>query len=148
MKFTEEITKKLNELLTKNYDAEAGYKLASDAAENGPLKGYFNRQAKQRYDFGHHIKNEIKSYGQDPDKGTSVAGDIHRAWMNLKSTVSSNSDEAILKEAIRGENNAVEEYQNILSEPHLPPTTEAILSTQLKAIKSAVKEVEAFKIMA
>ena len=68
--------------------------------------------------------------------------------MNLKSTVSSNSDEAILKEAIRGENNAVEEYQNILSEPHLPPTTEAILSTQLKAIKSAIKEVEAFKIMA
>lgn len=30
MKYTEEVANKLNELLEKNYDAEAGYKLAKD----------------------------------------------------------------------------------------------------------------------
>ncbi|MFI8377420.1 PA2169 family four-helix-bundle protein [Leeuwenhoekiella sp. NPDC079379] len=148
MKFTEKISNKLNELLTKNYDAEAGYKLASDHTENGTLKDYFNRKAKERYDFGHHIKNEIKAYGETPDKGTSLAGDAHRAWMNIKSTVTSNSEEALLKETIRGENNAIEEYKTILNEPHLPPTTEAILKNQLSTIESTLKEVKAFEIMA
>ena len=148
MKFTEKISNKLNELLTKNYDAEAGYKLASDNVKNPVLKDYFISKAKQRYDFGHHIKNEIKSYGETPDKGTSIAGDAHRAWMNIKATVSSNSEEALLKETIRGEKNAINEYNEILKEPHLPPTTEAIINSQLNTIKSTLEEVKAFEIMA
>ena len=103
MKFTEKISNNLNELLTKNYDAEAGYKLAEENVKDNTLKEYFGRKAKERYDFGHQIKNEIKVYGESPDKGTSVAGDAHRLWMNVKSTISKNSEEAILEETIRGE---------------------------------------------
>ncbi|MEE3149053.1 MAG: PA2169 family four-helix-bundle protein, partial [Bacteroidota bacterium] len=86
--------------------------------------------------------------GESPDKGTSVAGDAHRLWMNVKSTLSKNSEEAILEETIRGEKNAIEEYQSILNNPNLPPTTEAILNTQLDLIKGTLEEVKAFEVMA
>ncbi|MEH6656877.1 PA2169 family four-helix-bundle protein [Leeuwenhoekiella marinoflava] len=148
MTYSEKISNKLNELLTKNYDAEAGYKLASENVKNNTLKEYFNRRAKERYDFGHQIKNEIKVYGETPDKGTSLAGDAHRLWMNVKSTVSNDNEEAILEETIRGEKNAIEEYNNILKEPNIPPTTESILIVQRDNIKSALEEVKAFEIMA
>lgn len=148
MKFTEKISNNLNELLTKNYDAEAGYKLAEENVKDNTLKEYFGRKAKERYDFGHQIKNEMKVYGESPDKGTSVAGDAHRLWMNVKSTLSKNSEEAVLEETIRGEKNAIEEYQSILNNPNLPPTTEAILNTQLDLIKGTLEEVKAFEVMA
>lgn len=148
MKYSEKISNKLNELLTKNYDAEAGYKLASENVKNNTLKEYFNRRAKERYDFGHQIKNEIKVYGETPDKGTSLKGDAHRLWMNVKSTLSKDNEESILEETIRGEKNAIEEYNNILQEPNMPPTTESILKAQRDTIKSALEEVKAFEIMA
>ncbi|RXG18414.1 putative protein (TIGR02284 family) [Leeuwenhoekiella aestuarii] len=148
MKYSEKISNKLNELLTKNYDAEAGYKLASENVKDNTLKEYFNRRAKERYDFGHQIKNEIKVYGETPDKGTSLAGDAHRLWMNVKSTLSNDNEESILEETIRGEKNALEEYNNILKEPNIPPTTESILKVQRDTIKSALEEVKAFEIMA
>lgn len=145
MKYSEKMSNKLNDLLTKNYDAEAGYKLAHDNVEDSALKEYFNRRAKERYDFGHQLKNEIASYGEMPDKGTSLKGDLHRAWMNVKSTVSGNDEEAILEETIRGEKAAIEEYKDVLNEPNLPPTTENILKTHLDTIKSALKEVRSFE---
>ena len=74
MKYTEQVSNKLNELLKKNYDAEAGYKQAAENVKNSQLKSYFENRAKDRYDFGHQLKNEIKSFGQEPDKGTSISG--------------------------------------------------------------------------
>ena len=145
MKYSKKISNKLNELLTKNYDAEAGYKLAVDKVKNKAFKEFFNLRAKERYDFGHQIKKEIKSYGESPDKGTSLKADVHKGWMNLKTAFSNNNDEAILEETIRGERAAIEEYDNILKEPNLPPTTESILTMQRDNIKKALRDVKSFE---
>jgi hypothetical protein len=37
MSYTNEMSTKLTELLTKNYDAEAGFKNATEGTENSPL---------------------------------------------------------------------------------------------------------------
>ena len=78
----------LNALLEKTYDAEKGFKKAAENVENPALKNYFQTKAQQRYDFGHELKSEIKSYGQDVDKGGSLIGDAHRAWMDVKKVFS------------------------------------------------------------
>lgn len=138
----ENILKKLNELLEKNYDAEAGYIAAKDNVENSDLKNFFKERAKDRYEFGHEIKDEIKSFGDDPDKGTSLKGDAHRVWMNLKSTLSKNSDQAVLEEAVRGERKALKDYNEILIESDLPASTNAILEKQRKSVQQALDYVK------
>lgn len=148
MKYSEKISNKLNELLTKNYDAEAGYKMAVDKVENKNLKEFFTMRAKERYDFGHQLKGEIKSYGESPDKGTSFKADAHRGWMNLKTAFSNNNEESILEEIVKGEKAAIEEYNEILSEPNLPPTTEGILKTHKSNIEKALNEVKTFESVA
>ena len=148
MKYSEKVSNKLNELLTKNYDAEAGYKMAVDKVENNALKEFFNLRAKERYDFGHQLKGEISSFGETPDKGTSFKADAHRGWMNLKTAFSSNNEEAILKETVRGEKAAIEEYNHILEEPNLPPTTESMLKMQRDNIKKALDTVKTFESVA
>ncbi len=142
MSYSKEISKKLNELLEKNYDAEKGYKLAAEKVKNQQLKSFFSKRAQERYDFGHELKSEIKNFGEDPDKGTSVKGDVHRSWMNLKASLSNDKDESVLEEAIRGEKAAVEEYEEILKEPEIPASTGNILMKQKNAIVASLNEVK------
>ncbi|AGC76153.1 uncharacterized protein (TIGR02284 family) [Nonlabens dokdonensis] len=145
MNYTKEVSQKLNDLLTKNYDAEAGYKLAKEQVDSTRLQNFFDRQVQERYNFGHELKEEIRSYGEEVDKGTSLKGDAHRTWMNLKSTFTSDNEEAILEEAIRGEKTAVEEYNKVISETTLPPSTKSILTKHRDEILNSLTRVIAME---
>ncbi|BAO54437.1 ferritin-like domain-containing protein [Nonlabens marinus] len=148
MNYTDKIGNKLNELLEKNYDAEAGYKLAKEKVDNIALKSFFDRQQQERYNFGHELKTEMKTFGQEPDKGTSVKGDMHRTWMNIKSTFSSDNEESILEEAIRGEKAAIEEYNEIINETTLPPSTKNILTKHRDSIQQSLNKVNEMEAIA
>ncbi|MGO4920039.1 ferritin-like domain-containing protein [Maribacter spongiicola] len=140
--YTEQVGEKLNELLEKTYDAEKGYKKAAENTENDQLKSFFDSKASQRYDFGHELKAEIKSFGQEIDKGDSITGKAHRAWMDVKALFSSDSAEAMLEEAIRGEKAAIEEYEEVLKETSLPSTTATILRSQKEAIQNGLSNIK------
>jgi hypothetical protein len=43
----------LNDLLEKNYDAEAGYLAAKDNVDSSHLKNFFKDRATDGYDSGH-----------------------------------------------------------------------------------------------
>lgn len=142
MEYSKKIAEKLNDLLEKNYDSEKGYKLAEEKVDKPQLKEIFKSRAQNRYDFGHELKAEIKKYGESPDKGTSVKGDLHRSWMNIKSSLSSNKEEAILEEAIRGEKAAVADYDSVIAEEDIPSTTKELLTKQRDHIKDALEQVK------
>lgn len=145
MRYSKNITSKLNDLLTKNYDAEAGFNLAAEKVNNRDLKDFFIKKAQSRNEFGHELKNEITTYGESPDKGTSIKGDAHRGWMNLKTAFSDNNEEAILEETIKGEKKAVEEYNEILKEENMPSTTMNVLEMQRNNIQTTLQEVKRFE---
>ncbi|MCG9971183.1 ferritin-like domain-containing protein [Christiangramia crocea] len=142
MSYSEEISSMLNELLEKNYDAEKGYKLAADKVKDKNLQNFFAARAQERYDFGHELKSEIRNFGEAPSDGSSLAGDTHRSWMNLKASLSNDTDEAVLEEAIRGEKAAVEEYEKVLKKSEIPASTGNILMKQKNAIVAALNEVK------
>ena len=108
--YTEEVGKKLNGLLERTYDAEKGFKNAAENISNPALKNYFNSKAKERYNFGHELKDEIKSFNQEIDKGGSLTGTAHRAWMDIKALLSLDNEESMLEESIRGEKTAIADY--------------------------------------
>ena len=138
MKYTEEISNKLNELLVKNYDAEKGYLNASENVDSATLKIFFKRRATERSEFAKELRTEILQYGEIPEDSGSFKGTVHRNWMSLKSLFSSNDEEAILEEAIRGEEASLEEYDAILKDKTLPPTIDAMLFRHRNAIQSAI----------
>ncbi len=147
MKYTEEMSNKLNELLEKNYDAEKGYKKAAEIVDNVKLQQFFSQQAQNRYDFGHELKTEIRNFGETPDKGGSTTGTAHRTWMDIKSTFTSNDEEAILNEVQTGEQAAVEEYDDIINDTTLPPTTKKILTEQRESVKTALQSAKNFEVV-
>ncbi|MGI9527403.1 MAG: ferritin-like domain-containing protein [Weeksellaceae bacterium] len=139
----EKLIKHLNDLLTKNYDAEAGYKLAAEKVENKNLRGYLESKAQNRYDFGHELKEEIKKLGGTPNKGTSIQGNLHRAWLGLKDALTK-GDKAIYEEAVRGEQTFVDEYEEVLKDrEHLPQSVVELVQEQHNMAKSSLNEIKA-----
>lgn len=140
MKYTVEMSNRLNELLERTYDAEKGFKQAAEKVENPTIKEFFENRAAKRYDFGHELKREIKSFGQNPDKGGSFKGTLHRNWMNLKAYFNSNNEEAMLEEVRRGEKEAIETYNDIINDKNLvlPPSTENLLMKQRNEIRETL----------
>ncbi|MBD1260537.1 PA2169 family four-helix-bundle protein [Maribacter polysiphoniae] len=140
--YTETISEKLNDILNKTYDAEKGYKKAAENTEHTALKMFFNRKSRERHDFGHSIKMEIRQFGEAPEKGGSITGAMHRAWMDTKAFFSADNDEAMLEESIRGEKAAVEEYKDILKDTDLPPSTVTMLTFQMNHIKNDLNKIK------
>lgn len=145
MKNSEKIADKLNDLLAKNYDSEKGFKLAAEKVSDSQMKRIFEIRAENRYDFGHKLKAEIRKHGKDPDKGTSVKGDIHHFWITIKEALSRDKEEAILEEVIRGEKVAVADYESVIAEEDLQSSTKEMLKEQLSNIKSALEQVKTFQ---
>lgn len=137
-----EVGDKLNTLLERTYDAEKGFKKAAENVKDANLKSYFERKAQERYDFGHQLKSEIKSFGQDIEKDGSVAGTAHRAWMDVKALFSSDDEESMLEEAIRGEEKALSDYDDILDETSLPLSTKNILEEQRAQIAAGLSNIK------
>lgn len=133
--YTEEVGNKLNTLLEKNYDAEKGYITAASNVDSKILTNYFDRKAAQRKQFADQLKAELKGLSQEPESSGSIAGSIHRTWMNTKALFSLNNDEAMLEEAIRGEKASLEDYDEVLNSGlYLPESIHEILTDQKNTI--------------
>jgi len=132
-----DILDQLNRLLTISHDAEEGYQEAAKNAKGSELQSLFTKQAQQRGEFGTELDREIRALGGEPDGGTSVAADLHRAWINLKSVFSSNDDKATVEECQRGDKEALDTYNNVLQETDLAASTREVLLRQKQAIDTA-----------
>lgn len=140
--YTEKVGEKLNDLLEKTYDAEKGFKKAAENADHTSLKSYFERKAKERYGFGHELKEEIRQFGQEVERGGSATGAMHRTWMDVKALFSADDAESMLEEAIRGEKAAIEEYNDVLEDTTLPPSTQRILVEQKNKISNGLATIK------
>ncbi|WP_067147032.1 ferritin-like domain-containing protein [Pseudotamlana agarivorans] len=138
MKYTEEISNKLNELLIKNFDAEKGYLNAAETVDDPKLKMFFKRRAIERGDFAKALRIEILRYGQIPEDGGSFKAAMHRNWAILKTMLASDDAEVVLEEAIRGEEESLKTYDDILKDRNLPPSIDVMLNNQRQAIQAAI----------
>lgn len=124
---TEKIADKLNALVQKNSDAEKGFEKAAEIATAKTLADWFRTRAIERRMFRDELRDEIHSFGYPCVKTSSLTGDLHRTWMDIKAALASDNDEAMLEEAMRGEKATLEEYNDVFADVTLPPTTETLL---------------------
>lgn len=138
----DEIVESLQELLEKNYDAEKGFKNAIDDTKNQSLKTYLKQQAVKHNRFATEIDFEIRSLNASPKEKGSASATLHRAWMDLKTAIAGNDDEAILEECIRGDKSSVEEYEEVIKKHKLPAKIQQVISKQLDDIRKTLNEVK------
>jgi uncharacterized protein (TIGR02284 family) len=132
-----EVLDQLNDLLTISHDAQEGYQEAAENVKDTELKSLFLTQARQRTEFGAELASEIRTLGGDADKGTSIASNLHRAWINIKATFAPDDDKATTQECKRGDQTALDTYNRVLAETDLTASTREVLLRQKNAIETA-----------
>lgn len=138
----------LQSILEKNYDAEKGYKKAMHDAKTPALKNFLKQQALQRSHFATAIDKALHDLDEKPKESGSVTGRLHRAWIDIKSSLSGNDDEAVLEEVIRGEKASVKEYEDVINKHTLAPRINDLLQSQRADIESTLARVRTLEDLA
>lgn len=142
MEYTKNI-EELNELLEKNYDAIRGYEEAMEDCDSKYLCDFFEDQLVERQNFSNHLRSIIEKNGGRPHLSGSASGTTHRGWMNFKTLVSSNDDKVLIEECIRGEREAIKEYETILQKNKYDDFgLTGIIADHLESIKSTMNSLK------
>ncbi|WP_191831101.1 PA2169 family four-helix-bundle protein [Pseudomonas fluorescens] len=104
----------LNELIEFSKDGEKGFKTSAEDVKNPELKSYFVQRAGECAIAAAELQQQVRALGGDPETSTSVSGDLHRGWVNLKSMLTGKDEEAVLNEVERGEDHALKAYKDAL----------------------------------
>jgi uncharacterized protein (TIGR02284 family) len=137
MKEQKEIVSTIDNLIETLRDGQEGFKQAAEGVKAPQLKSLFNEYSSQRLQFVTELQSQASRLSRsEPEESGSAAGALHRAWINLKSAITSGDDHAILAECERGEDSAVEQYEEAMRD-NLPAPLSDIVSRQYSDIKSA-----------
>jgi uncharacterized protein (TIGR02284 family) len=132
-----EIISTINGLIETLKDGQKGFQEAAEGVKDANLKSLFSGYSQQRARFATELQSQARNLGEaEPEKTSSAAGAMHRAWINIKSAITSGDDAAILSECERGEDSAVNEYKKAMADDLTSPLRE-LVSRQFSEVKSA-----------
>lgn len=142
MEVNERLVDNLNHLISICNDGKYGYETAAEDADSPELKSIFMGYSAQRAGYVTELKQFVRSAGGDPDKGGGPLGALHRAWIDVKSALSSKDNKAVLGACITGEEAAVKAYDEVLNETNTPSNIRDILMRQRTGIQEALNKVQ------
>ena len=135
----------LNELVETLKDGQKGYADAMTDVEDTNLKETFKKYAVQRAGFITEIEDQMFKLDLKPEEESSVTGTIHRAWIDLKSALTSKDNKAVLNECERGEDYAVKAYQTALKAQDLPGTLKSVIEKQYQGVQEAHNNIKSLR---
>ena len=134
----------LNNLIETCKDGEHGFKTAAEGLTSPELRGQFLQYSRERSQMVSNLQAEVRRLGGDPEKAGSIAGAMHRGWLDIKSVVTGKDDHAIVAEAERGEDAAKAAYEAAL-QATLPATAQLLVQQQAVKVRQAHDDVRALR---
>lgn len=104
----------LNDLIETSKDGQEGFKSCAEDIKHQELKALFAKRSADCAAAAAELQAQVRALGGDPETSTSVAGDLHRRWVDVKSVFTGKDEEAVLNEAERGEDHALKAYKEAL----------------------------------
>ena len=141
---TKDVISTLNDLIETSKDGEAGFKACADDAQSVNLKNTFSARAQECGKAATELQALVLQLGGDPEDSTSISGDMHRRWVDIKSAITGKDDQAVLNECERGEDVAKKSYKTALDKD-LPPDIRAVVQRQYEGVLRNHDEVKALR---
>jgi uncharacterized protein (TIGR02284 family) len=116
----------LNELIETSKDGERGFMKAADEVQQASVEEALLESADHCTQGARELQDLVLKLGGKPESGGSVAGALHRGWMDMKSAVATRTDHAILDDCEKAEDAAKKRFQNAL-EKDLPADVRAVV---------------------
>ena len=135
----DETVSQLNHLVEVCRNGENGFRKAALASKDSHLRGVLAEYASQREQFAAQLRYQVSRQGGRPEDNGTIAGAVHRTWMDLRSAVSSDSERALIRECERGERFALASYKLAL-QAELDADAAALVEDQRAQIELAYRQ--------
>ncbi|WP_419802877.1 PA2169 family four-helix-bundle protein [Mucilaginibacter sp.] len=143
MSLDQKLIGSLGHLVTIGVDGEEGYQKAAEMVSNKNLLAQFEQLSTARNIQAEAIRNYMSDHGvEKPAHEGGFGGTLHRAWLDVKGTLSNRSDSVSISSCLTGDEAAVKAYQEVLDEPNLPADLQKLLTEHLQDLKTDVQNLE------
>jgi uncharacterized protein (TIGR02284 family) len=134
----------LEELIETCKDGQKGYLEAATHVKRSDLRTFFNEQSLERARFAGELDAELIRLGKGDKKVSgSVAGTLHRAWVDTKVSVGG-GDKTVLDWLEHGEDRAKDAYQKAVT-ADLPENVAQIVRRQAASVLAAHDKVKSLR---
>ena len=145
MSLDQKIISSLQHLVVIGVDGEEGYSKAAEMVSSKNLLAQFEQTATTRNTQAEAIRNYLAENGvEKPEHEGGFSGALHRAWLDVKGTLSNRSDSAAVSSCVTGDKAAIDAYQEVLDEKDLPGDLRSLLSDHLDEIQTDLKSLEVY----
>lgn len=141
----EQALDKLQYLLGTLRDGQKGFSEAAEHAKDAKLQNLFGERSQQRGQLAGEVAAKIQAMGGNADKGGSVGAALHRTWLNVRDALTGRDDYAVVSEAERGEDVAIQNYQDVLNDTDLPADLRAFVDGQYAQVKASHDQIRDLK---
>lgn len=140
----DDVISTLNDLIETCKDGEQGFRTCADDIKDTQMKSFFTSRAQACAEAAAELQQEVRALGGNPETSSSIAGALHRRWVDIKGLVTGKDDEAILNECERGEDVAKRSYADALAKP-LPANIKTIVERQYNGVLKNHDQVKALR---
>ena len=134
----------LNSLIKTTLDSVKGFEDAAEDA-HGRFSQLFREFADERQQIASRLQEEVRRLGGNPEDDSSFLAAVHRTFMNLKQSVMSRDDKAIVEEVERGEDYLKGKYEDALREKDISPQTRAVIESAFASVREGHDRASALK---
>ena len=106
----------LSDILKFHNDRIKGYEMAVGDTDDMDLKTLFNQYSEQSVAMVSELSASIERAGGTVPDSSTFLGQIHKAWMELKSALSSNDRYSVLNSVEQGEDAIVDAYKEAVKD--------------------------------
>lgn len=145
-----EVIEVLNDLIKINNDRTAGYTRASEDTKvvDVDLRTIFERLADESRQNAIELTSQVGRLGGEPATGTTAAGKIYRAWMNVKDMFTGKDRHALLASCEYGEDAAQRAYEDALTaDAPLPTDITQLVTSQKASLRNAHDMIKRYRDM-
>ncbi|MES2887208.1 MAG: PA2169 family four-helix-bundle protein [Pseudomonadota bacterium] len=125
----------MNDLIETCKNGELGFQACAERAQSPDLQSLFRQRSVECRESAATLQSLVLQYGGRPETDGTTAGAMHRGWTNLRANLTDSTDEILLNECERGEDEALATYRKATSK-NLPPRVAQEVQRQLEGVQS------------
>lgn len=128
--------KTLNSLIETTLDSADGYAEAAKDAKSASLISLFNARSTERRAAVSKLQECVRSLGGKPEDDGTILASAHRAFVNLRTSLTSKDNTAVVDEVERGEDHIKAKFENALKDTDVSSTTMSVISDVYASVRS------------
>jgi uncharacterized protein (TIGR02284 family) len=139
--------KVLNSLVETTLDSAEGYAEAAKDAKSAQLVSLFEGRAGERRRAASTLQQCVRSLGGEPEDDGTVLASAHRMFVNLRTSITSADNTAVVDEVERGEDHIKHKFEDAMNDNELSPPAMSAITDVYASVRSGHDQMRDLKKM-